>query len=93
MGKVVVSAAVENLNDIFAERKGQLPADQIRRVDVTDALIDTGATGLLMPKRMIDALGLAPLALGPNDRRAGFAPSISGGAIDHPRPRLHQRRG
>jgi len=61
MGKVVVSAALENLDDLFAANKGLLPADQVRRVDVGDALIDTGATGLLMPKRMIEALGLEPL--------------------------------
>jgi clan AA aspartic protease len=35
-----------------------LTADKVRRVEVADALVDTGATGLLVPKRLIDQLGL-----------------------------------
>ena len=35
-----------------------MPADQIHSVDVTDALVDTGATGLLLPRRLIAQLGL-----------------------------------
>ena len=38
-----------------------MPDDQVRRVEVPDAVIDTGATTLLLPKRMIAALGLDPL--------------------------------
>jgi predicted aspartyl protease len=60
MGKVLVSAKIENLEDLFNAEKGVLPADQVRRVEVTDALVDTGATTLLMPKRMIAQLGLRP---------------------------------
>ena len=58
MGKVLVAAKVENLEDLFNAEKGLLAADQVRRVEVTDALVDTGATGLLMPKRLIAQLGL-----------------------------------
>lgn len=61
MGKVLVSAVLENLDDLFAVRRGLLPADQVRRVEVTDALIDTGATELLLPTRLIEQLGLEPL--------------------------------
>jgi len=63
MGKVLVSAVVENLDDLFAVRKGLLAADQVRRVEVTDALVDTGATGLLLPKRLIDQLNCEPLRI------------------------------
>jgi predicted aspartyl protease len=58
MGRVVVTAKLENLDDLFSVEKGQILADQVRRVEVTDALVDTGATGLLVPKRLIDPLGL-----------------------------------
>ncbi len=58
MGKVLVSAKLENLDDLFSVEKGLLPADRVRSVDVTDALVDTGATGLLVPKRLIERLGL-----------------------------------
>jgi predicted aspartyl protease len=61
MGKVIVTALVENLDDLTDERVGRLTSDQVRRVEVTDALVDSGATGLLMPKRLIAQLGLTPL--------------------------------
>jgi predicted aspartyl protease len=58
MGRTVVTAKLENLDDLFGVQKGQLPDEKVRRVDVSDALVDTGATGLLVPKRLIDQLGL-----------------------------------
>jgi predicted aspartyl protease len=61
MGKVLVTATIENLEDLFNAEKGLLPQEQVRRVEVTDALVDTGVTGLLIPKRMIAALGLRAL--------------------------------
>lgn len=59
MGRVVVSAKIENLEDMFRVRKGELTPDQIRSVIVDDALVDTGASTLALPKRLIDELGLA----------------------------------
>jgi predicted aspartyl protease len=61
MGKVLVTAKIENLGDLYNVKQGLLPDDQVRRIEVADAVIDTGATTLLLPKRMIDALGLEPL--------------------------------
>lgn len=61
MGKVVVTARLENLMDAYNAAQGGLPADQVRAVEVTDALIDTGATGLLAPHGLIAQLGLMPL--------------------------------
>jgi len=63
MGKVLVTAKIENLEDLFNAQKGLIAAEQIRCVDVSDALVDTGASTLLLPKRMIQALGLSPLRL------------------------------
>lgn len=60
MGRTVVTAKLENLDDLFGVEKGQLAANKVRHVDVTDAPVDTGATGLLLPKRLIDQLGLFP---------------------------------
>lgn len=60
MGKVVVAAKIENLDDLFRAEKGEITSDQVRRVDVADALVDTGATGLLLPKKLIQQLGLRP---------------------------------
>lgn len=74
MGKVLVAATVENLDDSFAVGKGLLPSDRVRRVDVADALIDTGATGLLLPTRFIVQLGLEPLRVRPARTIAGTTP-------------------
>jgi predicted aspartyl protease len=74
VGKVLVPAVVENLDDLFAAGKGELPADQVRRVSVGDALVDTGATGLLVPSRFVSALGLQPLRVRPARTIAGPTP-------------------
>lgn len=58
MGKVLVKVKIENLVDVEHRERGILPADQVRSVEVTDALVDTGATTLLLPKRLITQLGL-----------------------------------
>src|SRR5262245_61814582 len=61
MGKVLVTAKIENLEDLFYAKNGLISPDAVRSVEVHDALVDTGATTLLMPKSMIAALGLEPL--------------------------------
>ena len=61
MGKVLVTAKIENLADLFSADKNLIPLEQVRSVEVSDALIDTGATGLSLPKRLIAQLGLTPL--------------------------------
>ena len=60
MGRVIVTAKIENVGDLISVRQGKMTADQVRRVEVTDALVDTGATNLSMPKRLIEQLGLIP---------------------------------
>ena len=61
MGKVLVTAKIENLHDVLDVQTGKLSADKIRNVEVTDALVDTGATILSMPKQLIAELGLRPV--------------------------------
>ena len=63
MGKVVVTARIENLEDLFDVEKGQISPDAVRSVEVDNALVDMDATGLLMPKSMIASLGLRPLRI------------------------------
>ncbi len=58
MGKVLVKARIENLNDVLNARTGLIPQDQVRFIEVSDALVDTGATTLMMPTRLIQQLGL-----------------------------------
>ena len=58
MGQVVTEATVENLQDLWDVRRGTLGAEKVRRVAVSDALVDTGATTLALPTRLIQQLGL-----------------------------------
>src|SRR5262249_11550600 len=50
-----------NLQDLYDVQRGLLTEDKVRRVEVTDALVDTGATMLSLPKRFITQLGLQPM--------------------------------
>lgn len=58
MGKVTTPARIENLTDLLKVQQGSLPAGQVRAVTVPDALVDTGATMLSLPSRLIQQLGL-----------------------------------
>lgn len=58
MGTVLVTAKIENLVDVENREQGRLQPDQVRSVVVDDALVDTGATTLLLPKKLVAQLGL-----------------------------------
>jgi len=58
MGRVLTAATIENLRDFMAATEGQSTAAAVRRVHLTDALVDTGATLLALPTRYIRQLGL-----------------------------------
>jgi predicted aspartyl protease len=58
MGRVLTEATIENLEDQWAVKHGLLATDQVRRITVNDALVDTGATLLSLPTRLIQQLGL-----------------------------------
>jgi predicted aspartyl protease len=59
MGRVLIEATLENLKDRWALESGLIRTDQVRRIAVTDALVDTGATLLSLPEKLIKQLGLA----------------------------------
>jgi predicted aspartyl protease len=60
MGRVTVAAKIENTGDLYMAAKGLLPRDLVRAIEVSDALVDTGATTLSMPRKLIEQLGLLP---------------------------------
>ena len=60
MGRVLTEATIENLEDLWAVKRQLLPPEQVRRITVRDALVDTGATLLSLPTRLIRQLGLSP---------------------------------
>ena len=64
VGKVMVSAKIENIVDLYLASQGQITDEQVRRVNVADAFVDTGATHLGVPKRLIERLGLPQVSTG-----------------------------
>lgn len=58
MGRVTTRIRVENLEDLLAARKSTISNDQVRRVEIMEALVDTGSTMLALPTRYIQQLGL-----------------------------------
>jgi predicted aspartyl protease len=58
MGRVLTEATIENSGDLWAADNGFKKPDEVRRVTVDDALVDTGATSIAIPTKLIQALGL-----------------------------------
>ncbi len=58
MGRVTTEALIENFGDLYAAEIGAISSDEIRRILVKDALVDSGATLLSIPKKLVKELGL-----------------------------------
>ncbi len=60
IGRVQTEATIANLKDLWAAERGLISPGEARRVTIADALVDTGATLLSLPTRLIEQLGLSP---------------------------------
>jgi predicted aspartyl protease len=60
MGKVLVPARIENVFDLHEVSLGTRLSETVRFVEVTEALVDTGASTLSLPIKMVNQLGLKP---------------------------------
>jgi predicted aspartyl protease len=58
MGRVLVAVTIENQYDLYEVSKGLRKPEDVRRIEVPDALVDTGAKMLSLPRRLIQELGL-----------------------------------
>jgi predicted aspartyl protease len=58
MGRVTVAARIVNVDDLWRAERGEIPEDQVRQLEIEDALIDTGCTGLGLRQSAIEDLGL-----------------------------------
>lgn len=58
MGRVIVTVKIENLGELWAAHRKLISPSDVRWLEVDDALVDTGATGLGVPRRLIKELGL-----------------------------------
>ena len=52
---------IANLKDMNLAEAGVIDPEEVRRVTVEDAVVDTGATRLALPKPLIEQLGLTPV--------------------------------
>lgn len=73
MGKVIVAAQIENVYDLHEVGLGTRAPAAVRRVEVSDALVDTGASTLSLPQRLVAQLGLKPLRSRQARTSAGLA--------------------
>ncbi len=62
MGRVTTEAVLENAGDLWGLDQGLISAEDVRRIEMQDALVDTGATLISMPLRLIERLGLERIA-------------------------------
>ena len=58
MGKVITTLNLTNRIDQANAENGLIPPEQVRTVTLKNALVDTGATTLCLPKDIITQLGL-----------------------------------
>ena len=61
MGRVLTEATIASLKDLWDAERGMMTDDQVRRVMVSEALVDGGETLLSLPTRIIKQLGLDPV--------------------------------
>jgi len=73
VGRVIVSAKIENVIDLYGVSRGQIADDQVHRIEVADALVDTGATLLGMTKQLIERLGIEQIGTGRARTTIGLA--------------------
>ena len=52
---------LENLKDLHLAEAGVIAPKDVRKLTIEDALVDTGAMGLCLPKSLVEQLGLTPL--------------------------------
>ena len=52
-----------NLTDLNLADAGVISPEEVRRVSIENALVDTGATRLSLPKPLIEQLGLTPVGV------------------------------
>ena len=60
--RVTAEITVENTGDLWDAKNGRIADGAVRRMTIPDALVDTGATLLSLPRSAIEQLGLGRVA-------------------------------
>jgi hypothetical protein len=61
MSRVAVPAKIESCEDLYGVERGRLIREQVRTIEVTEAIVDTNARCVSLPRRFIQELGLRRL--------------------------------
>ena len=80
MGKLMTKVKLTNFEDETLARHGFMPPDRVRTIEV-DALVDTGATMLVLPAEVCRKLGLTEVErrrVRYADGRIGEVPRVAG---------------
>jgi predicted aspartyl protease len=84
MGRITLEFEVANNDDLAAVRRGMLPIDQVRRVNLK-GVVDTGATRLVLPQSAVDQLGLTVSGTATvrfADRRTATRSLVGGASVE-----------
>jgi predicted aspartyl protease len=81
MGRTVVTAKIENLEDLYLAKHKKGKKGKVRFIEVPDALVDSGATALSLPRRLIDQLGLDRVGTRPMRTAGGVCDVTIYGAV------------
>jgi predicted aspartyl protease len=88
VGIALVTALIENNKDVEAAADGRIAESEVRRIEVHDARVDTGATYVSMPLRLINELGLKRIKTVVAKTKAG---PMSFGIFEHVKLTIQDR--
>ena len=95
MGRVLTEVLIENLSDLYQVKAGSLRPEEVRRINITDALVDTGATSLSIPSSLIHSTARFESSFQeacPQRRRDSRSQCVRRSSADDSGARLHDRR-
>ena len=81
MDHVLTSATIENVCDLWEVERGSRPADRARRLELSDLVVEAGMTGLSLPRRCIQELGLTPSSARPDSATSRLRRAIPYGPV------------
>ncbi|HKI32793.1 MAG TPA: aspartyl protease family protein [Gemmataceae bacterium] len=84
MGRVTLEFTVSNYRDVVKSQEGTLALEKVRHFQL-EGVVDTGATGLVLPTDVADRLGLSPVGevtIHYGDRRSARRPLVDDARVD-----------
>lgn len=83
VGRITVEVEVANYSDVDAARQGKLEKQKVRRQTI-QGVVDSGATKFVLPKAVVEALGLpitGKIRVAYADGRTAMRPTATGASV------------